>query len=758
MANPVIINPTLTLAGQAAAINASNTGLELIIDGVSFGRAHYEPDGEELALVDPVGSRVPFAGGSRPTLYQLRLSAAWKEDVGVVPIAEIGFWAGDVLVFVWSDPDPTVVATYKTDGVPYVLFCDLAFAQVPAGSITIVTDPDESAALAALTEHEGASNAHPQYLLREDVAKDAGPLMGLVHSVGSTANALLLALDAPESVLPAYAKFQRFQFLAALTNTTAVTVNVEGLGPIAVKRGGDTGLVPLDPGDIKAGSLYDLNYDGTFFQLGGGVGGGKAFERFSFVAGVAQNEFIFPHVPGNVIALRNGREIDGVTSAVDGSKVTTAIAMNLDDRMDFLAFKSFRVADSYTKTELNALLLTAGALPVGSMLPVPKGVVPPGYLELDGSVQSIAVYPDLAAYLGTTFNTGGEGAGNFRLPESRGEFLRGWDHGRGVDAGRAIGSWQKGTMTGADTTGSGDGLVVVGLGGTAAAPISSYGMDPVTLTDYPPNLVVSGTGTSAIAATTAVIGSTRPRNLAVMWCIKAWNAPINQGNIDIAALAQKVADNEFGRLLGIQKFTANGLYVPTLGMKKVRLRQCGGGAGSSGVAATSATQTSASGGGAAGGYSESLLTAADIGASQVVTIGAAGLAGAAAAVGGPGGTTSLGALVITPGGFPSSVGTVVASTAFNLFAGGAPGALPTGGNLLNSVGEPGAPAILVSASTLAGHGGSGPLGAGGFGTSGTPNPGSGYGSGGGGVANGISSAAKPGAPGGPGVMFLEEYA
>lgn len=30
---------------------------------------------------------------------------------------------------------------------------------------------------------------------------------------------------------------------------------------------------------------------------------------------------------------------------------------------------------------------------------------------------------------------------------------------------------------------------------------------------------------------------TRPRNLAVMWCIKAWNAPINQGNIDIAALA-----------------------------------------------------------------------------------------------------------------------------------------------------------------------------------------------------------------------------
>jgi hypothetical protein len=34
---------------------------------------------------------------------------------------------------------------------------------------------------------------------------------------------------------------------------------------------------------------------------------------------------------------------------------------------------------------------------------------------------------------------------------------------------------------------------------------------------------------------------TRPRNLSVIWCIKAWNAPINQGNIDIAALVAALA-------------------------------------------------------------------------------------------------------------------------------------------------------------------------------------------------------------------------
>nr|WP_242487483.1 phage tail protein [Pseudomonas sp. TH05] len=43
------------------------------------------------------------------------------------------------------------------------------------------------------------------------------------------------------------------------------------------------------------------------------------------------------------------------------------------------------------------------------MVPFPKGSVPPGFLEVDGSVQSIAALPDLAAYLGTTFNTGAKG-------------------------------------------------------------------------------------------------------------------------------------------------------------------------------------------------------------------------------------------------------------------------------------------------------------------------------------------------------------
>ncbi|MEN5255685.1 phage tail protein [Pseudomonas protegens] len=179
---------------------------------------------------------------------------------------------------------------------------------------------------------------------------------------------------------------------------------------------------------------------------------------------------------------------------------------------------------TYTKAEIEALLKNMSALPVGAMVPFPKGTVPAGFLEVDGSVQSAATYPDLAAYLGTTFNTGGEGAGNFRLPESRGEFLRGWDHGRGVDAGRAVGSWQ------ADEFKSHTHSVKDSSSAGNVFDSWVYGDTGNGVTDDE-NLKTNPTGGI----------ETRPRNLAVMWCIKAWNAPINQGNIDISGLAANVS-------------------------------------------------------------------------------------------------------------------------------------------------------------------------------------------------------------------------
>ncbi|MNJ42326.1 Phage Tail Collar Domain protein [compost metagenome] len=182
------------------------------------------------------------------------------------------------------------------------------------------------------------------------------------------------------------------------------------------------------------------------------------------------------------------------------------------------------------------------------MVAFPVDKVAPGFLEVDGSVKSIAAYPDLAAFLGTTFNKGDEGAGNFRLPELRGEFLRGWDHGRGIDAGRAVGSWR-----GAQTE---DHAHVTGLNDTSLGPSMQsargagswpYGVASIGIpgtNSVSTNVIYAASGEDSWLKTGPNIplgtGETSPRNLAVMWCIKAWSAPNNQGNIDISALEREV--------------------------------------------------------------------------------------------------------------------------------------------------------------------------------------------------------------------------
>ncbi|HDK0954683.1 TPA: tail fiber protein [Escherichia coli] len=85
-------------------------------------------------------------------------------------------------------------------------------------------------------------------------------------------------------------------------------------------------------------------------------------------------------------------------------------------------------SDGTVKTALENLGLGLGsALPVGVPVPWPLTTPPTGWMKCNGSSFSLTGYPALAA----VFPSG-------VLPDLRGEFIRGWDDGRGVDAGRAI--------------------------------------------------------------------------------------------------------------------------------------------------------------------------------------------------------------------------------------------------------------------------------------------------------------------------------
>ncbi|EDR3223960.1 phage tail protein [Salmonella enterica subsp. enterica] len=67
------------------------------------------------------------------------------------------------------------------------------------------------------------------------------------------------------------------------------------------------------------------------------------------------------------------------------------------------------------------------ALPIGVPVPWPSATPPTGWLKCNGAAFSAEEYPELAKAYPTN-----------KLPDLRGEFIRGWDDGRGMDTGRAI--------------------------------------------------------------------------------------------------------------------------------------------------------------------------------------------------------------------------------------------------------------------------------------------------------------------------------
>jgi microcystin-dependent protein len=84
---------------------------------------------------------------------------------------------------------------------------------------------------------------------------------------------------------------------------------------------------------------------------------------------------------------------------------------------------------------------TLGGSPIGTVIYFGANTAPTGYLKANGAVISRTTYASLFAVIGTTFGVG-DNSTTFGLPDLRGEFLRGWDDGRGVDSGRAFGTSQ----------------------------------------------------------------------------------------------------------------------------------------------------------------------------------------------------------------------------------------------------------------------------------------------------------------------------
>lgn len=157
--------------------------------------------------------------------------------------------------------------------------------------------------------------------------------------------------------------------------------------------------------------------------------------------------------------------------------------------------------NGWTVSSGSPLLKISGYTPPGAVSYFAMASAPNGWLKCNGAAVSRSAYADLFNVLGTYYGAG-NGTTTFNVPDLRGEFLRSWDDGRGVDVNRLFGSAQ-GDEFRSHTH----------LAPTWAGP--TFGPYELPDTQY----ATYDYGQSAPTTATGGV-ETRPRNIALLACIK----------------------------------------------------------------------------------------------------------------------------------------------------------------------------------------------------------------------------------------------
>ncbi|ERE04354.1 tail fiber protein [Pseudogulbenkiania ferrooxidans] len=216
----------------------------------------------------------------------------------------------------------------------------------------------------------------------------------------------------------------------------------------------------------------------------------------------------------------------GIVTVDDRGRVTAARQMSGNDvpAHDWSKVASGRpttlsgygITDAATTAQLTAAVSASTSTAISTA--APSGLVayfamatpPNGWLFCNGAAVSRSVYSALFAVIGTLYGPG-DGSNTFNLPDLRGQFLRGWDQGKGIDPSRTFGVEQMDAFQGHRhnvqqiwTTGGG-GITFPSTGVNSAVQAAIDATDGTV---------------SGLSGGPRVASETRPRNFALLACIK----------------------------------------------------------------------------------------------------------------------------------------------------------------------------------------------------------------------------------------------
>jgi microcystin-dependent protein/hemin uptake protein HemP len=298
------------------------------------------------------------------------------------------------------NPGPGAIAIKRKDGTA------LQRGDIPAGGIITV-------------QHDGT-----YYQLQS-----ATPTLYYAADTGA-ANAYVATYS---PALTAHIAGLPLTFKATNANTGASTFN-PGPGAIAIKRKDGTAL---QRGDIPAGGLITVQHDGTYYQLQ------SATPTLYYAADTGSaNAYVATYSPALTAHIAGLPLTFKATNANTGASTFNpgpgAIAIKRKDGTalqsgDIQAGGIITVHHDGTYYQLDTPLST---IPVGAEMFWPKETPPAGWLEENGAAISRTTYAALFAVISTMYGSG-DGSTTFNLPDSRGMFLRVWDHGAAIDPDRA---------------------------------------------------------------------------------------------------------------------------------------------------------------------------------------------------------------------------------------------------------------------------------------------------------------------------------